>query len=195
MKRIDLTGQRFGRLTVMRYDHSEHDGAHWLCKCDCGKEKVAAGYSLRSGKTKSCGCLNLRRVAGKARKGKGGYKGTTEKRPDRSAVRAARCPRPCRCAGQEGLHFLARQMRLRNGKNHHAEQHHLRANAILRLSRKRSESGQSRTHEAGKKAEKSACGSKEAEKRENRRPQSLPNKNRRRVFPFLQSARMQRVRG
>lgn len=58
MKRIDLTGQRFGRLTVIRYDHSEHDGAHWLCKCDCGNEKVAAGYSLRSGKTKSCGCLN-----------------------------------------------------------------------------------------------------------------------------------------
>ena len=58
MKRIDLTGQRFGRLTVIRYDHSEHDGAHWLCKCDCGKEKVAAGYSLRSGNTKSCGCLN-----------------------------------------------------------------------------------------------------------------------------------------
>lgn len=57
MKRIDLTGQRFGRLTVIRYDHSEHDGAHWLCKCDCGKEKVAAGYSLRSGNTKSCGCL------------------------------------------------------------------------------------------------------------------------------------------
>ena len=58
MKRIDLTGQRFGRLTVIRYDHSEHSGAHWLCKCDCGKEKVAAGYSLRSGNTKSCGCLN-----------------------------------------------------------------------------------------------------------------------------------------
>lgn len=58
MKRIDLTGQRFGRLTVIRYDHSEHDGTHWLCKCDCGNEKVAAGYSLRSGNTKSCGCLN-----------------------------------------------------------------------------------------------------------------------------------------
>jgi hypothetical protein len=57
MKRIDLTGQRFGRLTVIRYDHSEHDGVHWLCKCDCGNEKVAAGYSLRSGQTRSCGCL------------------------------------------------------------------------------------------------------------------------------------------
>lgn len=57
MKRIDLTGQRFGRLTVIRYDHSEHDGAHWLCKCDCGTEKVIAGYLLRNGSTKSCGCL------------------------------------------------------------------------------------------------------------------------------------------
>ena len=58
MKRIDLTGQRFGRLTVIRYDHSEHDGAHWLCKCDCGNEKVAAGYSLRSGRTRSSVCLS-----------------------------------------------------------------------------------------------------------------------------------------
>nr|DAM69209.1 MAG TPA: hypothetical protein [Caudoviricetes sp.] len=57
MKRIDLTGQRFGRLTVTEYDHSEHDGAHWLCKCDCGTEKVIAGYLLRNGATKSCGCL------------------------------------------------------------------------------------------------------------------------------------------
>lgn len=56
-RRIDLTGQRFGRLTVIAYDHAEHDGAHWLCKCDCGTEKVLAGYSLRSGSTKSCGCL------------------------------------------------------------------------------------------------------------------------------------------
>lgn len=70
MKRIDLTGQRFGRLTVIRYDHAEHDGAHWLCKCDCGTEKVIAGYLLRNGATKSCGCLKSdasREALGKAR--------------------------------------------------------------------------------------------------------------------------------
>ena len=69
MKRIDLTGKRFGRLTVIRYDHSEHDGAHWLCKCDCGTEKVIAGYLLRRGSTKSCGCLrsDASREARKAR--------------------------------------------------------------------------------------------------------------------------------
>ncbi len=70
MKRIDLTGQRFGRLTVIEYDHAEHDGAHWLCKCDCGTEKVVAGYLLRNGATKSCGCLKSdasRAALGKAR--------------------------------------------------------------------------------------------------------------------------------
>lgn len=70
MKRIDLTGQRFGRLTVIRYDHSEHDGAHWLCICDCGTEKVIAGYLLRNSATKSCGCLKSdasREALGKAR--------------------------------------------------------------------------------------------------------------------------------
>lgn len=70
MKRIDLTGQRFGRLTVIEYDHAEHDGAHWLCKCDCGTEKVIAGYLLRNGATKSCSCLKSdasRAALGKAR--------------------------------------------------------------------------------------------------------------------------------
>ena len=193
MKRIDLSGQRFGRLTVIRYDHSEHDGAHWLCKCDCGTEKVLAGYSLRSGRTRSCGCLNS--DASRAKLEKAREAGTTEKRPDRSAVRAARRPRPCRCAGQEGLYFLARPLRLRNGKSHHAEQLHLWPNAILRLSRKRNESGRSRTHEAGQKAEKRTCESQETKNRENHRPQRLPGKNGCRVFPLLQSARMQRVRG
>ena len=59
---IDLTGQRFGRLTVMERaeDYVSPKGRHiprWLCKCDCGKEKVINSESLKSGKTKSCGCL------------------------------------------------------------------------------------------------------------------------------------------
>ena len=55
----DLTGQRFGRLVVVRhYGKDKHRGLTWLCKCDCGNEKVTAGRSLRSGSTKSCGCLN-----------------------------------------------------------------------------------------------------------------------------------------
>lgn len=54
---IDLTGQRFGRLTVIRRDGTNKNGsATWLCKCDCGNVKVASGRDLTNGDTKSCGC-------------------------------------------------------------------------------------------------------------------------------------------
>jgi hypothetical protein len=57
MKLIDLTGKRFGLLTVLRkYGHSGKD-VTWLCKCDCGKEAVVRGNDLRSANTQSCGCL------------------------------------------------------------------------------------------------------------------------------------------
>lgn len=58
MKRIDLTGQRFGRLVVVRYaGRSRGKKNLWLCKCDCGNEKVVEVDKLHSGNTKSCGCL------------------------------------------------------------------------------------------------------------------------------------------
>ena len=59
----DLTGLRFGRLTVLSYAerHPSAGGsrsAYWLCKCDCGKEKIVNGNHLKSGAIKSCGCLH-----------------------------------------------------------------------------------------------------------------------------------------
>jgi hypothetical protein len=54
---IDLTGQRFGRLMALSYAGKGSNGALWLCRCDCGGEKVVIGSSLRSGNTASCGCL------------------------------------------------------------------------------------------------------------------------------------------
>lgn len=57
-KFIDLTGQKFGRLTVIkRVENAKDRHASWLCKCDCGNEKIICGKSLRSGITLSCGCL------------------------------------------------------------------------------------------------------------------------------------------
>ena len=51
-------GNRYGRLTVIRYDHTDkRQGAYWLCACDCGCTSVVKGNRLRNGKTKSCGCL------------------------------------------------------------------------------------------------------------------------------------------
>lgn len=54
----DETGNRYGRLTVIKYDHTDkRHGAYWLCSCDCGCTTVVKGNRLRNGKTKSCGCL------------------------------------------------------------------------------------------------------------------------------------------
>lgn len=53
----DLTGKKFGRLTVIRREgSSKKKYATWLCKCECGVELVVESYSLTSGNTKSCGC-------------------------------------------------------------------------------------------------------------------------------------------
>lgn len=58
-KLIDLTGQRFGRLTVVeRVENDRSNQAHWMCRCDCGNVVVIRGDHLRNGRTKSCGCLN-----------------------------------------------------------------------------------------------------------------------------------------
>jgi len=53
----DLKGQTFGKLTVIQFDSMIKRHAHWLCKCECGNEKVVVGYSLTRGMTKSCGCF------------------------------------------------------------------------------------------------------------------------------------------
>lgn len=57
-KLIDLTGQKFGRLTVIEKAESKGKSSYWLCKCDCGNYVSVKSWSLRSGRTKSCGCLN-----------------------------------------------------------------------------------------------------------------------------------------
>ena len=56
---IDLTGQRFGRLTVLKKEKSDNNGnVMWRCQCDCGNIVIVRGVSLRSGNTRSCGCLH-----------------------------------------------------------------------------------------------------------------------------------------
>lgn len=57
--RIDLSGQRFGRLLVTEFSHSTNS-VHWKCRCDCGAELVRRGGDLlvreRRGQRQSCGC-------------------------------------------------------------------------------------------------------------------------------------------
>lgn len=54
----DLTGKRFGRLTVVSFSGKDDEGrALWSCRCDCGNIRVIKASYLSRGKTKSCGCL------------------------------------------------------------------------------------------------------------------------------------------
>lgn len=54
---VDLTGQKFGRLTVIkRAGTSKRNQLTWLCKCDCGNINTFVGNNLKTGNTKSCGC-------------------------------------------------------------------------------------------------------------------------------------------
>ena len=60
MKGIDITGKKFGSLTVIKQVEKpsclKSAGAYFLCQCDCGRTKIIMGKSLREGKTKTCGC-------------------------------------------------------------------------------------------------------------------------------------------
>lgn len=60
---IDEAGNQYGRLTVVEQVDDDRPGAYWLCKCECGERKVVKGRSLRSGHTRSCGCLQRDRVS------------------------------------------------------------------------------------------------------------------------------------
>lgn len=68
-KFIDLTGQKFGRLTPIERT-ARKPRAWWRCKCDCGNETEASSESLRVGDKQSCGCLALENAValGKARR-------------------------------------------------------------------------------------------------------------------------------
>ena len=66
-KLIDLTGQRFGKLVIIQRaeDHIKPSGQRstmWLCRCDCGNNTTIRGSDLKSGKTRSCGCLHYENV-------------------------------------------------------------------------------------------------------------------------------------
>lgn len=61
-KTIDLTGQQYGRLSVM--EHTGRDkrrNALWRCQCECGEIVIVRACDLKSGHTASCGCLNRER--------------------------------------------------------------------------------------------------------------------------------------
>ena len=71
LKKIDLIGQKFGRLVVLEdVGENKHKQVIWKCQCQCEEGNIVTvrGNSLRSGNTKSCGCFNKEKAQEKATK-------------------------------------------------------------------------------------------------------------------------------
>lgn len=69
-KFIDLTGQKFGRLTVIEQtDKRDSCGSvYWMCKCECGNTTKVITKYLKNGHTKSCGCLHIQKAKEQAKR-------------------------------------------------------------------------------------------------------------------------------
>ena len=95
-KSIDLTGQYFGRLTVIErvFPNSISRNARWSCSCSCGNTITVLSGNLKSGHTKSCGCLTRESVIERSLKHGNAREGRTT--PEYSAWRGMiqRCHNP-----------------------------------------------------------------------------------------------------
>ncbi len=59
---LDLVGQRFGRWLVISHQGKRYAEQFWLCRCDCGVERIVIGGTLKKGTSKSCGCLSIEKL-------------------------------------------------------------------------------------------------------------------------------------
>ena len=59
---IDLTGLVFGRLLVLKFDNVTSKKTYWLCECNCGNKTVVYSNKLKTGHTKSCGCIRIEKI-------------------------------------------------------------------------------------------------------------------------------------
>lgn len=77
---VDLRGQRFGRLVAIEKAERPSCGATmWICKCDCGNMVPVQYSNLKSGATKSCGCLNQENREKRNHKHGGSFRGKVER--------------------------------------------------------------------------------------------------------------------
>jgi len=66
---IDLIGQKFNELIPIRYmGNNKWGNALWLCRCDCGKEKIILGSDIKRGRSKNCGCSKLKHCHARSKK-------------------------------------------------------------------------------------------------------------------------------
>lgn len=107
MKKLDLMGHVYKKLTVVRVTTDKRGKRAWLCRCECGNETIVSGISLRRGNTGSCGCAqgDAKDETGK-RYGRWAVIGRAESK-DLSASWLCRCD-----CGNEGI---VRGWQLRSG--------------------------------------------------------------------------------
>jgi len=60
---LDLTGCKFGLLTVLKIAEKRKKTIIWLCECECGNQAKVCRSNLRNGHSKSCGCLKRRKFS------------------------------------------------------------------------------------------------------------------------------------
>jgi hypothetical protein len=95
--RIDLTGQTFGRLTVLQYvGTNKFRSPLWRVECLCGKQKTLSSQTMRSGHSRSCGCLSIESRFGRAARRRHGHTRVGYQSPTYSTWVAmnARCNNP-----------------------------------------------------------------------------------------------------
>ena len=58
----NLVGEKFNKLKVISFVDIKNKNSRWLCKCECGNKTIAFAQDLKTGHTKSCGCLFLKKI-------------------------------------------------------------------------------------------------------------------------------------
>jgi len=83
VRRLDITGDTYGRLTVIQYSHQDsHKKSQWWVQCECGICLITSGAAMRKGNTLSCGCLGKEQRVRSTRKHGGCGKGTEYYHPN-----------------------------------------------------------------------------------------------------------------
>jgi hypothetical protein len=99
-KMLDLLGQTFGRLTVLKsLGTDKHSKSVWLCSCSCGNKTKVSGGQLVSGGTKSCGCQKRERII------KQSTKHGNAKRKNQSPEYRAWCSLKSRCFNPAAINY------------------------------------------------------------------------------------------